>query len=133
VETISQNINNNSSIILWCIVDVLGDIRDEYSNIVLAATVFKAIVYNTMRIFISTLFDSTTLLFDVTTLLTLQYFLALCGDVHPNPGPCKSKKLKTNNRTNTETTPINTNGESAKILWYFHQPPKLECQRTRTE
>jgi hypothetical protein len=55
-------------IILWGVVDVLGHIRDEYSDILLAATLFKAIVYNTMRIFIYTLFDSTTLLLDVITL-----------------------------------------------------------------
>jgi hypothetical protein len=79
-------------IILWGILDVLGHIRDEYGDIVLAATLFKAIVYNTMRIFIYTLFDSTTLFLDVITLLTLQFLFALYEDVHPNPGPCKNKK-----------------------------------------
>jgi hypothetical protein len=34
---------------------------------------------------------------DVIILLTLRFLLALCGDVHPNPGPCNSKKLKTTN------------------------------------
>jgi hypothetical protein len=104
-------------IILWGIVDVLGHIRDEYSDIILAATLFKAIVCTTMRILIYTLFSSTTLLLDVITLLTLQFLLALCGDVHPNPGPCKSKKSKTNiKKTNAENSPISTNGESAKMF-----------------
>jgi exonuclease III len=54
---------------------------------------------------------------EVIARLTLQFLLALCGDVHPNPGPCKSKKSKTNNRkTNAENPPINTNGESAKMF-----------------
>jgi hypothetical protein len=104
-------------IILWGIVDVLGHICDEYSDIILAAARFKAIAYTTMCILNYTLLYSTSLLLEVIALLTLHFLLALCGDVHPNPGPCKSKKSKTNNRkTNAENLPINTNGESAKMF-----------------
>jgi hypothetical protein len=46
-------------IILWGIVDVLGHICDEYSDIMLAAACFKAIAYTTMRILNYTLFYST--------------------------------------------------------------------------
>jgi hypothetical protein len=66
---------------------------------------------------INTLSSSNTLLLDVVTLLSLQFLLALCGDVHPNPGPCKSRKTRTNNQnTNAENSPVNTKGESVKIL-----------------
>jgi hypothetical protein len=84
-------------IILWGIVDVLGHICDEYSEIILVASRFKAIAYTTMRILNYMLFFSTSLLLEVVALSTLQFLLALCGDVHPNPGPCKGKKSKTNN------------------------------------
>jgi hypothetical protein len=101
-------------IILWGIFDVLGHIRDEFSDIILAATLFKAIVYTTICIFIYTLINSTSPRLDVITLLTLQYLLALCGD---KPGPCKSERSRTNNKkTNAENSPINTNGESAKLF-----------------
>jgi hypothetical protein len=51
---------------------------------------------------------------NVVTLLSLQFLLALCGDVHPNPGPCKSKKSRTNNQNiNAQNSPINTSGDSA--------------------
>jgi hypothetical protein len=40
------------------------------------------------------LFSSNYLLLDVIALLSLQFLLALCGDVHPNPGPCKNNKSR---------------------------------------
>jgi hypothetical protein len=82
-----------------------------------AANSFKTIMYTAMRIPINTFSSSNTLLLDVVTLLSLQFLLALSGDVHPNPGPCKSKKTKRNNQnTNAENYIVNTKGESVKIL-----------------
>jgi hypothetical protein len=48
------------------------------------------------------LFSSNYLLLDVIALLSLQFLLALCGDVHPNPGPCKNNKSKMINRNKKE-------------------------------
>jgi hypothetical protein len=63
------------------------------------------------------LFSSNYLLLDVIALLSLQFLLALCGDVHPNPGPCKNNKSRMINRNRKEkTSSINTEEESVKML-----------------
>jgi exonuclease III len=94
-----------------------GHTHVEYNDISLAANLFRAIEYSSVCISITPLFSSSSLLLDVVTLQSLQFLLALCRDVHPNPGPCKSKKSKTTNKkTNAEISPINMNGESAKII-----------------
>jgi hypothetical protein len=104
-------------IMLWGIVGVLGYTHDEYNNMLLTANVFHTIVYTSLRTPVTTLFSSSSFLLDVIALQNLQFLLALCGDVHPNPGPCKINKLKANNlKTNTKHSPESINGESAKVL-----------------
>jgi hypothetical protein len=85
-------------ITLWGIVEMHGHTHVEYNDISLAANLFRAIEYSSVCISITALFSSSSLLLDVVTPQSLQFLLALCGDVHPNPGPCKSKKSKTTNK-----------------------------------
>jgi hypothetical protein len=102
---------------VWGIFGVFGLIHDEYTHIALTAKFFGTIVYTTLRIFINTLFSSSSLLLDVSTLLALQFLLARCGDVHPNPDPCRGNKSKISNQiTDAKASPISTNGEPIKVL-----------------
>jgi hypothetical protein len=104
-------------ITLWGIVEVLGHIHNEYDDKILAANFSQAIVYFTICISITALFSSSSLLLDVMTLQSLQFLLALYGDVHPNPGPCKKNKSKANNpNREANNSSTSTNGEPTKVL-----------------
>jgi hypothetical protein len=98
---------------------VISSIRFLLSNSPtrLSANSFKAIINTTICISIPMLFNVISLLMDVIILLALQFLLALCGDVHPNPGPCNSKKLKTR-KFNFEgkNSPSGSHGASAKMI-----------------
>jgi hypothetical protein len=102
---------------VWGILGTFGLIHDEYTDIALAAEFLRTIIYTTLRIFVNTIFSSSSLLLDVSTLLALQFLLARCGDVHPSPGPSRDNKSRTiNQNTNGITSSISANGEPTKMF-----------------
>jgi hypothetical protein len=98
---------------------VISSIRLLLSNFPtrLSINSLKAIINTMICIPIAMLFNVMSLLMNVIILLALQFLLALCGDVHPNPSPCNSKELKTR-KFNIEgkNSPSGSHGASAKMI-----------------